>query len=78
MTASQFDVASADDATLTAGGAQMYAGGWAARVIPTAPVPTHLAGCLLATYGFPPEVCTCTRGTEWLRERRDHQRLTAA
>lgn len=69
MTGRQFETATADDATLTAGGAQMYAGGWAARIIPTGPVPTHLTDCALATFGFPAEVCACTRGTEWLRTR---------
>jgi hypothetical protein len=78
MTARRFDVASAGDAALTPGGPGLYADGWAARTIPTAPAPTHVTDCLMATYGFPPEVCACTAGTEWLRERRDHQRLTAA
>lgn len=77
MSGRRFDRVSGDEATLTAGGAQLYADGWAARVVPTGPVPTHLPDCLMATYGFPAEVCSCTSGTDWLRQRRD-QRLNAA
>lgn len=63
------DWATADDAMVVAAGPGLYAEGWGARLIPTGPTPEHAEYCALADYGFPAEVCACTAGTTWLRQR---------
>lgn len=64
----EYNPAAVDNVVLSIDGPDLLADGWAARLVPTGPVPAHTRTCWLAEYEFPAEACPCTDPLRWLQQ----------
>ena len=65
----EYDPVTVDPVVLSIDGPDLLTDGWAARLVPTGPVPTHTRSCTLAAYEVPAEACACADPLDQLRQR---------